>query len=105
MLDQLTLHTPMTIPATNEQDLNPRSCAVNDHLCIIVYFTDRPDPIVFLSVTVSTSGHVYDDFVRLLFLHSYCEASTLAGELPEKSEHFRFLRTAHVVNLKGSVVL
>ena len=29
--------------------------------------TDSPDPIVFLSVTVNTSGHVYEDFSRLLF--------------------------------------
>ena len=26
------------------------------------------DPIIFMSVTVNTSGHVYDDFVRLIFL-------------------------------------
>ena len=31
---------------------------------------DRSDPIVFLSVTVSTSGHVFDDFVRLFFFHT-----------------------------------
>ena len=38
-------------------------------------YVDRPDPIVFLPVTVSTSGRVYDDFacfsctrtVRLVF--------------------------------------
>ena len=29
--EQLGLHTPLTIHVTNEQDLNPRSFAVNDH--------------------------------------------------------------------------
>jgi hypothetical protein len=68
-------------------------------------YADRPDPIVFLPVAVSTSGHVYDDFTRLLFLHAHREASILAGELPEESEQFRFLRAARLTNLKGSVGL
>ena len=46
-------------------------------------YADRPDPIVFLPVAVSTSGQVYDDFVRLLFLHAHREASILVAELPE----------------------
>ena len=54
-------------------------------------YEDRPDPIVFLPITVSTSGRVYEDFTRLLFLHVYREASILAGELPEESQQFRFL--------------
>jgi len=54
-------------------------------------YEDRSDPIVFLSITVSTSGRVYEDFTRLLFLHAHREASILAGELPEASEQFRFL--------------
>jgi hypothetical protein len=33
----------------------------------------------------------------------YREPSILAGELPEESEQFRFLRAARLVNLKGSV--
>ena len=52
---------------------------------------------------MSTSGHVYDDFVRLLFLHAHREASILAGELPGESEQFRFWRAARLVNIKGSV--
>ncbi len=52
---------------------------------------DSPDPIVFLPITVRTSGHVYEDFERILFLHTYREASILAGELPEESEQFLFL--------------
>ena len=53
--------------------------------------TDRSDPIVFLQVTVSTSGLVYDDFVLLIFLHVHHETSILPGELPEESEHFCFV--------------
>ena len=41
-------------------------------------YADRPDPIVFLPVAVSTSGRVYEDFTRLLFLHAHREASILA---------------------------
>jgi hypothetical protein len=68
-------------------------------------YADRSDPIVFLSVTVSTSGHVYEDFVRLLFLYAHREASILAAELPEESEQFRFLRSSRLANLKDSVSL
>jgi hypothetical protein len=53
-------------------------------------YADRPDPIVFLPIAVSTSGRIYEDFTRLLFLHAHREASILAGELPEESEQFRF---------------
>jgi hypothetical protein len=60
---------------------------------------------VFLPITVSTSGRVYEDFARLLFLHVHREASILTGELPEESEQFRFLRVSHLANLKGSVGL
>jgi hypothetical protein len=35
---------------------------------------------------MNTSGRIYDDFVRLLFLHGHRETSFLAGELPEESE-------------------
>jgi hypothetical protein len=68
-------------------------------------YADRPDPIVFLPITVRTSGRVYEDFVRLFFLHVHREASILAGELPEESEQFRFLRASRLANLKGSVGL
>ncbi len=44
-------------------------------------YVDRVDPIAFLSVVVNTSGHVYEDFTRLLFLYVYREASILTGEL------------------------
>ena len=46
-------------------------------------YLNRPDPIVFMSVTVDTSGYIYDDFSRLLFLHAHRDASALTNELPE----------------------
>jgi hypothetical protein len=49
-------------------------------------YTDRPDPIVFLPISVTTSGRVYEDFVRLIFLNTHRETSILVGELPEESE-------------------
>ena len=48
-------------------------------------YTDRSDPIVFLPVSVTTSGGVYDDFTRLLFFHEHRETSIIVGELPEES--------------------
>ena len=38
-----------------------------------------------MPVTVDTSGRIYDDFSRLLFLHTHREASALANELPGES--------------------
>jgi hypothetical protein len=68
-------------------------------------YADRPDPIVFLPIAVSTSGRVYEDFARQLFLHEHHEASILTGELPEESEQFRFLPGSRLSNLKDSVGL
>jgi hypothetical protein len=68
-------------------------------------YLNRPDPISFMPVTVDTSGRVYDDFSRLLFLHAHREASALANEIPEESDQFRFLRATCYDNIKGSVGL
>ena len=38
-------------------------------------------------------------------MYTHREVSALVNELPEKSDQFRFLRTACLVNLKGSVGL
>ena len=54
---------------------------------------------------MNTSGHVYDDFICLFFLHVYRESSALFGELPEESDQFRFLLTTFLTNLKDSVGL
>ena len=43
-----------------------------------------------MSVVVNTSGRIYDDFVRLFFLHVFRETSDLTGEL-----QFRFLHSAY----------
>ena len=68
-------------------------------------YVDRPEPIAFMPVAVDTGGRIYDDFSRLLFLHTHREASALANELPEESGQFRFLRAACLANIKGSVGL
>ena len=53
-------------------------------------YTDQPDPILFLPIIVNISGHVYNDFVQLLFLHAHREASILTGELPRNLLSFAF---------------
>jgi hypothetical protein len=60
-----------------------------------------------MSVAVDTSGRVYDDFNRLLFLHAHREASTLVNdsELKEESDQFRFFIATCAGNLKESVGL
>ncbi len=46
-------------------------------------YINRPEPIAFMPLAVDTSGRVYDDFSRLLFLHTHREASALTNEVPE----------------------
>ncbi len=57
-------------------------------------YINRPDPIAFLPAAVDTTGRLYDDFSRVLFLHVHREASALTNEIPEESDQFRFLRDA-----------
>ena len=68
-------------------------------------YINHPEPIVFMPVPVDTAGRIYEDFSRLLFLHTHREASTLVHELPEESEQFRFRRATSFPNIKGSVGL
>ncbi len=68
-------------------------------------YINHPEPIVFMPVAVDTSGRIYEDFSRLLFLRAHREASALDTEIPEESEQFRFLRAACFANIKGSVGL
>jgi hypothetical protein len=68
-------------------------------------YAELPDPVVFLPVAASTSGRINEETLRLLFLHANREASALAGEVPEKSAQFRFVRAACLANLKGSLGL
>jgi hypothetical protein len=58
-----------------------------------------------MSVPVDTTGRIYEDFSRLLFLYAHREVSVLVNEIPEESEQFRFLRAACFANIKGSVGL
>jgi hypothetical protein len=58
-----------------------------------------------VSGSVDTSDRIYDDFLRLLFLHTHREASVLTNDIPEESGHFRFLRAVCLANIKGSVGL
>jgi hypothetical protein len=67
-------------------------------------YIDHPEPIAFMPVAVDTSDRIYDDFLRLIFLHDHREASALGNDIPE-SGHFRFLHADCLVNIKGSVGL
>ena len=58
-----------------------------------------------MAVGVDTSVRIYDDFLRFLFLHDHRETSALTDDIPEESGHFRFLHTACLANIKGSVGL
>ena len=40
-------------------------------------YIDHPEPITFMPVPVDTSVRIYDDFLRLLFLHDHREESVL----------------------------
>ena len=64
-----------------------------------------PDPIGSIPLTVDITGHLYDDFIRLLFLHVHREASVLTNELSQESDQFRFLRAVCFANLKGVIGL
>jgi hypothetical protein len=68
-------------------------------------YIDRPDPIAFMPVAADTSDRIYDDFLRLLFLHAHREASAVVNDIPEESGHFRFFRAACFAHIKGSVGL
>jgi hypothetical protein len=56
-------------------------------------------------VEVDTTGSIYDDFSRLLFLYTKRESSTLVNEIPEESDQFRFFCAVCYANIKGSVGL
>ncbi len=51
-------------------------------------------PITFIPLVtvVDTSDRLYDDFNRLLFLHTHREVSALSNELPEESDRERIGR-------------
>ena len=51
-------------------------------------YLNHPDPIAFIPLAVDTTGRMYDEFIRLLFLHDHREASfnKLTNELTEESD-------------------
>ncbi len=68
-------------------------------------YLNHPDPIAFIPLAVDTTGRMYDEFIRLLFLYAHRDASALANELTEESDQFLFLRVSCFANLKGVVGL
>jgi hypothetical protein len=76
--------------------------SMDDGMCILSDSCQTQEPNVFMPVVVDTSGRIYDDFLRLLFLHDHREASTLTNEIPGQ---FRFLRPGCLGNIKGSLEL
>jgi hypothetical protein len=52
------------------------------HYCSV--YANRPDPIAFVPLAVTTSGRLYPDFICLHFLHSDRAACDLANELDNK---------------------
>ena len=68
-------------------------------------YAELHDPVVFLTVSDSTSDRINEETLRLLFLHANREASALAGEVPEESAQFHFIQEACLANFKGSLGL
>jgi hypothetical protein len=64
---------------------------------------ELPDPVVFMSVDVSTSVRINEETLCLFFLHANREADTLDGELQEESD--QFIRATCLSNLKGALGL
>ena len=42
-------------------------------------YLNRPDPIAFIPLALDTTGRLYDEFIRLLFLNTHREASALVN--------------------------
>ncbi len=67
---------------------------------------ESPGPHCLDTLSCGHYRTLYDEFIRLLFLHAYHayrEASVLANEFPEESDQFRFLRSSCFVNLMTKV--
>ncbi len=63
-------------------------------------YLNHSDPIPFIPLAVDTTGRMYDEFIRLLFLHTHRETSALANELTEESDQSRFLSPSCFANLE-----
>ena len=53
-------------------------------------YSNRLDPIAFIPLAVDTTGRMYDEFIRLLFLHDHRETSELTSELQRSRTTFVF---------------
>ena len=53
-------------------------------------YLNRPDPIAFIPLAVDTTGRLYDDFIRLLFLkHRLCLMDCLRNRISFDSSKLR----------------
>ena len=43
-------------------------------------YLNHPDPIAFIPLAVDTTGRMYDEFIRLVFLNGHRETSVLDNE-------------------------
>ena len=64
-------------------------------------YIDHPEPIAFMPVAIDTSDLIYDDFLRLLFLHVHREASALANDIPEESGQASVMRISIPLDLSS----
>jgi hypothetical protein len=53
-------------------------------------YLNHPDPIAFVPLAVDPTGRMYDEFIRLLFLHAHREESTLTNEFQRSRTSFAF---------------
>jgi hypothetical protein len=60
-------------------------------------YLDQPEPIAFMPASFDTSGHIYDDFLWLLFLHAHREASGPAHDIPEELSSRSFIPLPHFI--------
>jgi hypothetical protein len=99
----------LQIPQTQANRLPPPHTLILDYMVRIKIrhyrnvYLNHPDPIAFIPLATDTTVRLYDEFIRILFLHDHHEASVLTNELPEESDQFRFLRASCFANLKGAV--
>jgi hypothetical protein len=82
-----TPHDHFIFDTRESQTLLSRS-----HSCV---YAKSPDPIAFISITVTNSGRLYTDFTHLLFLHAHREVRALANEIPEESHPLRGFHIEH----------
>jgi hypothetical protein len=53
-------------------------------------YLNHPGPIAFIPLAVDNTGRMYDEFIRLLFLHAHCEVSALVMNYQRSRTSFAF---------------